>query len=239
MDFSKSLKLVGLAVALVLLTLASGKVGEIAASLEGQENSVNVSPLYRAGSNPTLAVPDIEPFVGTLYAWPLFPGTDESVLAQVSVCFHTFEGYPVVPLRMRKAGSSGTWWNAVALFDTGADFTVFPKAFADLLGIDLTSGRRWEACGVGGACIVLYEHEVEVDIREPTELPEGVDPTMVKIEPFTISVYFTERDDALGGPPLLGREGFLTIREVSIRYGRDGTGVVCVVTWQRLPFIVW
>jgi hypothetical protein len=30
MDFSKSLKLVGLAVALVLLTLASGKVGEIA-----------------------------------------------------------------------------------------------------------------------------------------------------------------------------------------------------------------
>jgi len=232
MDFSKSLKLVGLAVALVLLTLASGKVGEIAASLEGQENSVNVSPLYRAGSNPTLAVPDIEPYVTALRGCPFDPyPCFTSWVVQVRVCFRTFEGYPVVPLRIRRAGSSGTWWNVVALFDTGADFTVLPGAFADLLGIDLTSGRRWEACGVGGACIVLYEHAVDIDIREPIELPEGVDSSMVGIKPFTISVYFTERDDALGGPPLLGREGFLTNREVSIRYKSDGTGVVCVVTY--------
>lgn len=235
----KSLKWIGLVVVLIALMLASGKVGEMATNFEGQENSVNVSPLYRAGSNPIFALPDIEPFVHILSVcsdYPFcVPGLSRYIIAQVNVCFRTFEGYPVVPLRMRKAGSSGTWWNAVALFDTGADFTVLPGAFAELLGIDLTSGRRWEACGVGGACIVLYEHEVEVDIREPTDLPADVSPAMVEIKPFTIKMYFTESDDALGGPPLLGREGFLTNRKLAIWYGSDGNGEVCIVTLPRLP----
>ena len=234
----KSLKWIGLAAALVFLTLASGRVGEIASpglNLEGQKIRVNVSPLYlqeqselltlavQAAFDPAFILPDIEPFVVMeSICGGLFPAR----CSRVEVCFNALFGYPIIPLRMRKAGGRGIWMNTIALFDTGADVTVLPETFANLLSIDLKSGREHKACGVGGRCIIIYEHEIEVDIREPGELPGGVTFSMVEIKPWTMKVYFAENDDALGGLPLLGREGFLGTHILSI-----SSNIVCIVTW--------
>lgn len=81
-----------------------------------------------------------------------------------------------------------TWQPIEVVIDTGADYTLFPKRYAAILGIDITRDCFTETTlGVGGAETV-YQY---------TGLPLRLGDVQLKIP-----VGFLERDDL---PSLLGR----------------------------------
>ena len=59
---------------------------------------------------------------------------------------------PFIPVNIMSKGSS--WIQTMALIDSGADVSVIPKDFAELLGLDL-SGKRDIANGLGGEVSVV------------------------------------------------------------------------------------
>lgn len=84
------------------------------------------------------------------------------------------------------------WVEIVMLVDTGADYSLLPKFYADDLGINLEKDcQPYSTFGIGGSETVYLLKE-----------------TMVKLGPWqlTIPVGFLERDNI---PPLLGRQNFL------------------------------
>lgn len=116
--------------------------------------------------------------------------------------------YPYILLKARPAGSSGRWTSLKVLIDTGADSTMFPRAYADLLGITLTTGKRLAAGGISGDPISVWQHELEVVIHcDKKELPCSPDGTT--LFPMRIKVLFPEDDTVLRGSPLLGRQDVL------------------------------
>jgi len=49
-----------------------------------------------------------------------------------------------------------------ALVDSGADSCLFPKDVADVLGIDVRSGKQVFYTGIGGHQVLFYFHEIEI-----------------------------------------------------------------------------
>ena len=87
------------------------------------------------------------------------------------------------------------WIPVEILVDTGADYSLFPKRYADLLGIDLQKDCFYETTyGVGGKeGIYLCKKDIKIKIGSfEKEIPGG----------------FLERDEV---PPLLGRLGCLEV----------------------------
>lgn len=95
----------------------------------------------------------------------------------------------------------GEWVPIEAVVDTGADYTLLPRRYSFLLGIDLMADCLPETTlGVGGSeTIYLYKKGVKVRLGDwKAEVPLG----------------FLERDDV---PPLLGRLGCLEVFELMFK----------------------
>ncbi len=87
---------------------------------------------------------------------------------------------------------SNNWVEILMLVDTGADYTLLPKFYAESLGINLEKDcNAYSTFGIGGSETVY--------ILKRTKVKLG------KLE-FKIPVGFLERDNI---PPLLGRQNFL------------------------------
>ncbi len=68
---------------------------------------------------------------------------------------------PVVPITITRAGRSVQY---EALVDSGADMNIFDAQLADILGFDVTAGRKEEVHGITGNPQVYYVHPVTIGI---------------------------------------------------------------------------
>jgi hypothetical protein len=106
-----------------------------------------------------------------------------------------------VPLIM---SANGVGIMLTAKLDTGADYCLFDRKWADLLRIDVESGRRRTFSGLGGR-FDAFEHEVLISAFD--------------LE-FTSLVYFTGEVDV--ARDLLGRNGWLDhFRLAIVHYDRE------------------
>jgi len=99
------------------------------------------------------------------------------------------------------AEEKNEWFPTRMVVDSGADYTLFPKRFAEFLGIDLLNDCFAQtSTGIGGSeTVYLYKKGVKIKIREwEARIPVG----------------FLERDDI---PALLGRLKCLENIGVSFR----------------------
>ncbi len=104
---------------------------------------------------------------------------------------------PYVTVLLRKKDKSG-WRKARMIVDTGADYSILPKSYADYLGIDLTTDCIAQSThGIGGMETVYILKSMVLKIGNfERKVPVG----------------FLDRDDV---PPLLGRHECLeTFRTV-------------------------
>lgn len=87
---------------------------------------------------------------------------------------------------------SNNWVEVIMLMDTGADYTLLPKFYADDLGINLEKDcKPYSTFGIGGSENVYILKNIKAKLGQwQLKLPVG----------------FLERDNI---PPLLGRQGFL------------------------------
>ena len=89
------------------------------------------------------------------------------------------------------------WYEIWMIVDTGADYTLLPKYFAERLKIDLKKEcRLFKTAGIGG--------EEKVYLKENLKVKIG------NWERF-VPVGFLDKENI---PPLLGRQGFLETFEV-------------------------
>lgn len=87
---------------------------------------------------------------------------------------------------------SNNWVEILMLVDTGADYTLLPKFYAEDLGINLEKDcKSYSTFGIGGT--------------ETVYVLKGIKVKLGKWE-FKIPIGFLERDNI---PPLLGRQNFL------------------------------
>ncbi len=78
------------------------------------------------------------------------------------------------------------------LIDTGASFTMLPRPYAEVLGVDLSGARKMTARGIGASGVPAQLAEITLRIGD-VEL--------------TIPCFFSSREDS---PLLLGRMGFFS-----------------------------
>lgn len=97
---------------------------------------------------------------------------------------------PYADVLLEKKDNSG-WRKATMVIDTGADYTILPRSYADYLGIDIAKDCiAHNTHGIGGVETVYLYRDLVVRIgRFERKIPVG----------------FLERDDI---PPLLGRHEF-------------------------------
>lgn len=87
---------------------------------------------------------------------------------------------------------SNNWVEILMLVDTGADYTLLPKFYAEDLGINLeTECNAYSTFGIGGSETVFVLKNAKVKLGELK---------------FNIPIGFLERDNI---PPLLGRQNFI------------------------------
>lgn len=87
---------------------------------------------------------------------------------------------------------TNNWVEIIMLVDTGADYSLLPKFYAEDLGIDLEKEcQSYSTFGVGGSEIVYALKNIRVKLGTWQ---------------FDVPVGFLERDNI---PPLLGRQDFL------------------------------
>lgn len=96
------------------------------------------------------------------------------------------------------------WYETWMVVDTGADYTLLPKYFAERLGINLAKDcRAFKTAGVGGSEKVFLFERMKARLG-----------TWERVVP----VGFLDRDEI---PPLLGRQLFLETFET--QFSRDHT----------------
>lgn len=89
------------------------------------------------------------------------------------------------------------WLERIAIVDTGADLTIFPKKDAAIFGIDLEAETKFDKTfGVGGQEKIYLYKKLEIKIDDLN---------------MKIPVGFLNRNDI---PALLGRQNFLEIFKI-------------------------
>lgn len=87
---------------------------------------------------------------------------------------------------------SNNWVEIIMLVDSGADYTLLPRFYAEDLGINLEKDcKTYSTFGIGGSETVYILRNFKVKLGQWQ---------------FNIPVGFLERDNI---PPLLGRQNFL------------------------------
>lgn len=98
---------------------------------------------------------------------------------------------PSIPISLK--GNLQTSFEVIALLDSGADISVIPKDFAELLGLNL-EGERTKAFGIGGE-VQSIETKVYLSISKGHEKYNFQIPVKVILGEYDF-------------PVILGREGF-------------------------------
>ena len=90
-----------------------------------------------------------------------------------------------------KLGNGNKWSKNFirSLIDSGADYNVFPSAFAKEIGINYEAGQKHKTTGVGGQLMTTYLHVVKIKVNS-----REID---------TVVSFGKEIET-----PLLGRQGF-------------------------------
>lgn len=87
--------------------------------------------------------------------------------------------------------------NVLALIDSGADYCLFPKGIAEIIGIEnIKDGHKLDFFGIKGKPISFYSNNIEIQVGNYKFSCEG---------------YFSYK---YKGPPLLGENGFFSIFKV-------------------------
>jgi hypothetical protein len=101
---------------------------------------------------------------------------------------------PYAKILIRKKDMPKIWLERIAVVDSGADFTIFPKKDAAIFGIDLKKETKLDRTfGIGGQEKIYLYKKLEIKIGN------------LKLK---IPVGFLDRNDI---PALLGRQNFLEI----------------------------
>ncbi len=96
-----------------------------------------------------------------------------------------------------KVKGRDAWVPITMIVDTGADYTLLPLIYADVLGIDIAKDCSAETTfGIGGAEIVYLHKGLDIKIANCRR---------------AVPVGFLKKTDV---PPLLGRLGFLETMKV-------------------------
>jgi hypothetical protein len=96
-------------------------------------------------------------------------------------------------------GKGRRWISVEMVVDSGADYTLLPATYAELLGIDLAACVPMTTFGIGGSETVHLYKSLNVRLGDwRAEVPAG----------------FLERDDV---PALLGRLKFMEALEVAFK----------------------
>ena len=98
---------------------------------------------------------------------------------------------PYIPINVKGGGAS--WIETMALVDSGADVSVIPKDFAELLGLDI-SGKREKSNGLGGE-VEIVNSSMQVNVK-------------YKHENYTFSIPVQVIMEETKVPVILGRDGF-------------------------------
>jgi len=111
---------------------------------------------------------------------------------------------PIIPVKF--LGRNGESFEAAALIDSGADYSVIFEEHAQILGIDLSKAKRSEAQGVGGKVPTwICSVDVEISGRGEHRKFRYSLPCMVIPSP------------AKNHPLLLGRTGFFEKFEITFK----------------------
>lgn len=71
---------------------------------------------------------------------------------------------PIIPITIRNPQTDASL-RYFALVDSSADMCVLPGEIAELIGLDLATGKRFSVSGgVAGETRPYYVHEVEIDV---------------------------------------------------------------------------
>ena len=213
-------RLFGLGAALVFLAVAAGNGVPDVSQVEREDISyfAQAQPLYVWDpNNPILTATMFLPtFPPGLVTFPLPSTQPELTFEYLDANSPPGIGYaaenrlyPYVLLKARPAGSSGRWVSLRVLIDTGADSTMFPRTYADLLGITLTKGKRLAAGGITGAAMPVWQHELEVVIHCDRKEMSSCSPDGTALPVMRIRVLIPEDDKVIKGSPLLGRQDVL------------------------------
>lgn len=68
---------------------------------------------------------------------------------------------PVIPIKITHREISVPY---EVLVDSGADFCIFDAQIADILGIDVTSGKRDQVAGITGVLASIYFHNLTIEV---------------------------------------------------------------------------
>jgi len=76
---------------------------------------------------------------------------------------HRIRYVPIIPISLR---SKDGWIEVWAYVDSGAFYTIFDDKIAELLGIEITKGRKMLAVVGDGSFIPFYLHRLQVRLGE-------------------------------------------------------------------------
>lgn len=111
---------------------------------------------------------------------------------------------PYARILILKKDMPNIWLERVAIIDTGADFTVFPKNDAAIFGINLKKETELDTTfGIGGKEVIYLYKNLQIKIGNyRLKIPVG----------------FLNRNDI---PALLGRQHFLEIFNLTLKNHRS------------------
>ena len=103
-----------------------------------------------------------------------------------------FPGQPLcIPLLTVVIRHQGKRHKLLALVDSGADACLFPRDVADILGINIRTGRCASLTGIGGHRVPFYFHDVEILFNQ-----------------YQIRTQVGFAKEGIGATGLLGQKGF-------------------------------
>jgi len=79
---------------------------------------------------------------------------------------------PIVALRI---STEYYYQDTAALVDSGADYSIFDAEFAEILGLNLTNGRRKALIGLDGKKHYGYLHRIQIEILDAPRTWKHID----------------------------------------------------------------
>ncbi|MFA7708070.1 MAG: retropepsin-like aspartic protease [Candidatus Pacearchaeota archaeon] len=112
---------------------------------------------------------------------------------------------PYIPIDL-KGEEGGSWFHTFALLDSGADLSVIPKDFAELLGVKIGE-EITTANGLGGQ-VKVTNSNMEVNIKGDHRT-------------YTFNIPVQVILDKTTAPPLLGRAGFFNYFRIEFDHNNE------------------
>ena len=79
--------------------------------------------------------------------------------------FPYIELYPWIPVSI---GYDNSWFNILAILDSGANISLFSRELGERIGVPIESGFEHEVRGIGGS-LVVYKHDLKLKMSQKGE----------------------------------------------------------------------